>query len=445
MLWVALLACAWPEAAEPQAGATARALAVWGLQFTPRVVLLEHAVLLEVERSLRLFGGLRALQRRMHPQAVELGAHALAWAATAQGALALARAGVSPTPPRELARALDALPPRVLDAALEHEAVLQRLGCRSLAQLRRLPRDGLARRCGTRLLRQLDQAYGDAAESHAWFSLPERFQARLELPARVDDAAALLFGARRLLLQLEGWLAARHAGATALRLEWRHDTSAAHAGCGQLPLSSALPLRSAEQIARLLGEHLGHVRLQAPVLELRLELLDMQPLPARSAGLLPAAPAAAGGAGDDAAVAGELVLALQRVAARLGADRVLQGVVLPEHRPEWAQAWRAFGLPVPAGPLPEPGSAGPRPTFLLPEPLPLASRDGRPLWHGELQLLLGPQRIEGGWWDVEAGGGSRHVARDYWVAAHPACGLLWVFRRRGRQARPAWFLHGWFA
>ncbi len=447
MLWVALLGCTWPEAASPDearaAAQVARALAVWGLQFTPRVALLERAVLLELEHSLRLFGGLAALRRRVRAQAAELGARAQAWAATGQGALALARAGRTSGPPRELASSLDALPLQCLDAVAEHAQLLQRLGCRSLGDVRRLPRAGLAGRCGARLLLQLDQAYGDAVEHPAWFALPERFVARLELPARVDDAAALLFGARRLLLQLEGWLGARQAGATALSLRWRGDSPAARPDGGQLELRSALPLRSAEQLARLLGEHLAHVRLVAPALELELELLHMQQLVPGSASLLAGALPAQ--AGDDAQARREWMLALQRVAARLGAQQVLQGSVLAEHRPEGAQAWRAFGEPAAGGAPVPPGVMGARPAFLLDPPQPLACRDGRPLWHGELQLLLGPQRIEAGWWQSDGAGGTHHVARDYWVAAHAHGGLLWVFRSRARGQRPAWFLHGVFA
>ena len=446
MLWAALLVCAWPETdavAAARDDATARALAVWALQFTPRVRLLEQAVLLELESSLRLFGGLAALRRRLQPQAVELGARALAWAATAQGALALARGGVAATPPRDLGRALDRLPLHCLRALAEQAPLLQRLGCRCLGDVRRLPRAGLARRCGPLVLQQLDQAYGEVAEHHPWFALPPGFEARLELPARVDDAQALLFAARRLLLQLQGWLAARQAGATAWLLGWRFDTLAAHSGDGCLQVRSALPLRDADELARLLGEHLRNLRLPAPVLELRLELQDMQPLVACDPGLewAPRQPGAHAGS------ARELTLALQRVAARLGAQRVLQGAVLPDHRPEWAQRWHEFGSPQPAAATPQPAAAlGPRPVFLLPEPLPLATRHGRPTWHGPLQLLLGPQRIEGGWWQRDPAGGSRHLARDYWVAGSERCGLLWVFRdRHDPAAAPRWFVHGVFA
>jgi protein ImuB len=85
----------------------------------------------------------------------------------------------------------------------------------------------------------------------------------------------------------------------------------------------------------------------------------------------------------------------------------------------------------------------------LPLPLRLAMRGNRPMYQGELQLLAGPQRVEGGWWDRVAGASeeeatTRHVARDYWVALSALAGVLWVFQTRLDEA-PAWYLHGHFA
>jgi len=41
--------------------------------------------------------------------------------------------------------------------------------------------------------------------------------------ARVEHAPAMLFGARRLMLQMAGWLMARRSGVTAFTLRWCHD------------------------------------------------------------------------------------------------------------------------------------------------------------------------------------------------------------------------------
>ena len=90
----------------------------------------------------------------------------------------------------------------------------------------------------------------------------------------------------------------------------------------------------------------------------------------------------------------------------------------------------------------------PQPTFILPEPLRLAMRIHRPLYQGVLQLLAGPHRVEGGWWDRTTKDGeavTRHIARDYWVALSEHAGVLWVFQTRLAEDETAWFLHGMFA
>jgi protein ImuB len=182
------------------------ALGIWALQFTPRVALQEGAVLAEVSASARLFGGLERLCQCMQHGAAELGAR-VAWAPTGLAALALVRHGGGRVPEEALASRLDALPLQAMTAVGQHQATLARVGCRTLGQVRRLPRGGLVRRFGAPLLAALDQAYGLRPEAYDWITLPPTFQARLELMARVEHAPALLFGARRLLVQMAGWLA----------------------------------------------------------------------------------------------------------------------------------------------------------------------------------------------------------------------------------------------
>jgi len=48
-------------------------VALWAMQFTPRVAYLDESVVLEVEGSLQLFGGEDALQARIAREAGELG------------------------------------------------------------------------------------------------------------------------------------------------------------------------------------------------------------------------------------------------------------------------------------------------------------------------------------------------------------------------------------
>ncbi|MBI2734424.1 MAG: hypothetical protein HYX44_14330, partial [Aquabacterium sp.] len=172
----------------------------WALQFTPRVALLEDAVVLEVQASERLFGGAFALRERIVAEASAHGALAHAHAITALAAVALARHGATATAPlappahvvaqgahqalrashegdeddgcvhelnglAQLSVSLDTLPLHVLPGVATHSHTLARLGCRTLADVRALPRGGLSRRFGSGLLQTLDRAYGRSPEA----------------------------------------------------------------------------------------------------------------------------------------------------------------------------------------------------------------------------------------------------------------------------------------
>src|SRR3989442_1183586 len=60
-------------------------------------------------------------------------------------------------------------------------------------------------------------------QAREFFVPPARFTARLVLPAPVMQADRTLFVARRLLDQMEGFLAARHAGTRSFSLYLLHD------------------------------------------------------------------------------------------------------------------------------------------------------------------------------------------------------------------------------
>lgn len=422
---------------------------------------MESAVVMDVSQSLRLFGGLGALQERLHEEAPQLGVHRLSWSSNSHAALALARAAKGVPEPQvrlpihtgsPLAEQLDPLPLHTLSATAPHQATLAKLGCHTLGHVRALPRSGLRRRFDAALLQALDQAYGLQPETHTWHSVPDSFTARLQLMARVELAPALLFGARRLLLALCAWLEARHEGVTAYQLRWTHDSLRARdAGTGgELIIRTAAPSRHIEHLSRLLAEHLAHVSLAAPVDEITLTALSTQSLLPPNASLLP-----------DTAPQGEaLCMVMERVAARLGAHRVLRPIPQADHRPEWMTHWHQATVPPPAARRPSTMAADlmPQPCFVLPEPLKLPMQGTHPIYHGALRFLTGPHRVEAGWWDrvsTAQGEHTRQVARDYWVALSEQAGVLWVYQERALSTplspspvptpAPAWYLHGIFA
>ena len=57
---------------------------------------------------------------------------------------------------------------------------LAQLGCRTLGELRALPRGGLTRRFGPALVEALDQAYGLRSPVFSWVTLPQTFCATVE-------------------------------------------------------------------------------------------------------------------------------------------------------------------------------------------------------------------------------------------------------------------------
>lgn len=415
-------------------------VSVWALQFTPRVAKTDQTVLLEVEQSLRLFGGEERVHALVETGAAELGVTRFAWAPTSLAALACARVGIHDGFASPLAKILDPLPYQCIDAVNKHDATLARLGCRTLADVRRLPRGGISRRFDSQLLLALDQAYGLRPEGYPWVTLPQTFSAKLELPGRVDTAPGLMFGARRLLVQMGGWLSARHCGVTAFTLHWCHDTMRAKdAGDGgEITVRTAQATQNVDHLTRLLTENLAKVVLKAPAGDLVLSATEVSPLIEQSGSLIP----------DDRATGEAIDLVLERIEARLGKKRVLRPVLTEDTRMEWMNHWQPMNAKTPATKVRQ--VPGPQPTWILKTPLKLDVKDERPLYQGPLQLLLGPERIEGGWWHrVKGADGMQHsmnVGRDYWVALSPHAGALWIFQQRlPKDTTASWFLHGLFA
>jgi len=436
---------------EPAPGAAGLldALAWCALQFSPHVCVLEGAVLLEMQGSVRLFGGETALRARLQAcvQAWDQGGR-MATAPTALAALAFLRAcpgDVHHVDDGTWQTALDACPVHTLLAARAHASTLQPLGCRTLGQLRRLPRGGISRRFGAALLDALDRAYGLKPETYAWVTVPERFCQRLEFVGRIDFAQGMMFGVHRLLLQLQAWLGARHCGVTGVTLHWAHDLQRrSEAPAGSHTVATAQATRDVQHLSRLLAEHLARLKLVAPVVAITLEAVGVEPLPLGSDSLF----------AEDQHPGESSHQFIERISARLGADRVRVAQPVADHRPHRMQQWRVANLVLakPSPRLPQTAYApqASHPPWLLHQPLALAvHRDGRPMYQGPLTLLAGPERIESGWWEqaheveTEAVAPADLTVRDYFVAQSAHAGMLWIFRVwTAAQGAPRWFLHG---
>ncbi len=472
--WIALLPAPSPEPGELDA----LRLGWWALQFTPRVALLEEAVVLEVQASERLFGGSAQLRQRVCREARALGAQATAQADTAHAALALARVKAhSPPEDAPLSAQLAPLPLHCLSAVGQHADTLHRLGCRTLGQVRALPRGGLSRRFGADLLHALDAAHGLRPESFEWLLLPPVFEQRRELPWRLDNAEALHQAFEQLLRALGAWLAGHQAGTQVLRLGWCHDWARHSTSRWQEHrVSLAEPIADVSILSRMVGEHLRRTGLNSPITDIALNVDTIVPRTPESQSLFTELAASGEGLVSQAlTTAGQraqrsaLLNLLDRLSIRLGPERVMAGQLQADHRLAHSQAWHA-AIPMPdqaSGFIPRPalhlltqaGADGlllsdiPQPTWVLPSPLPLALSGTSaapglretPLHQGALRLLAGPHRIEAGWWDDRSSTGRE--TRDHHLASSPQAGLLWIFRERHAPLAGGspWCLHGIFA
>lgn len=452
----------------------AQALGWWALGFTPHVTWCDEALLLEVSACERLWGGRQALMRQMAATAPDGLRPRQAQGASSLVALARLRLYLQGRQPP--ARLPDALPLWTLSAAQPHLKVLARLGCQTWGDAAVLPRAGLVRRFGAELREAFDIAWGLRPERHAWIVAPEDFDQKAELPALATSGPELLWSAQRLLGTLRLWLQARQRGVLALELEWTLDLKRLEGV--DLPRTQSLRVRTAEptqdmaHLRRLLAERLAQVTLLAPTGWLRLRSLDTEPWGGAARSLLPPRRMQAqGGSPEEAwdSAAGEpLHQLVEKLSARLGPQAVQVPVPQADHRPERMQAWApavqaATVGDAPAGTMPTTPISALLPPWLLPAPLPLEVQGDKPMYHGLLQLLVGPQRLEGdGWWEPEEEGGTladlhqgaeaprgAAVARDYYIAHNAQVGLLWIYRERWMfsQAAPAarWFLQGLYA
>jgi protein ImuB len=454
-------------------------MAQWALQFTPLVTLepTRDVLLLEVRASLRLYGGLQALLSKLQQGWLQLGWQPpdtirMACAPTAKAAhwqvfavdtcidtcIDTSTQIVDNQAPAQfkandhlstehisqlVVQLISSLPVGVIEEAEPHLSTLERMGIRTVGQLSRLPRGGITRRFGKRLLQALDSAHGRHPDLRVWVTAPHEFHQVLELPARADNHGLITLGARRLLQELAAWLRAKQSGVRQLTLTLMHDNPP-HTN---ITLGFAEPTQDPARFERLLSERLARHALARPVYELALHAQNAESLAGTTVDFFAAAPTAVG-------AATALPELIERLQARLGSEHVQQLSLRDDHRPEIAMVCEPVSdfthqrspvrkkEPTDINFLPESDLAttpqSHRPAWLLATPIALKVQAHRPVYHGQLRLLCGPERIEAGWWEDTPQGAAQ---RDYFIACSSAYELLWVYRTPQHQ----WYLHGFFS
>jgi len=411
-------------------------LAAWAIRYTPAVSLdREPALLLEVRASLKIFGGLPALRRRIIAELDGQPYRAiLSSATTAVAAMWLARAGraegqsdVPASNDSDGVARLGNLPVECFGWPGKTVQMLAQMGVRTFGECVRLPRNGFARRIGAQHLGELDRALGRQPEVHEFYRPPKYFRSRLDLPAESSDAGQLLESARRVLRKLDAFLLRHQGGVEVLWIRLSHFNRSATLQRIAL-MQVAMESSSLLELIRL---HFAELKFAAPVIALTIETR-----------LVPSvAPGGADLFGDYVDSRRPELDLFDRLRARLGANAVHGIRSVSEHRPELA--WEAIN-PGDRGSqyknrrcIVDRGKSGlRRPLWVLDQPQLLRLVSGKLVFHDALNLEDGPERIETGWWD------GKDIRRDYYIARNGSGARLWVFKDHRASH---WYLHGLFA
>lgn len=396
-----------------------RRLAGWTMGFSSEVSLYAaDAIMLEIRGSLRLFGGMEALIDRIAAGLEQRAScYRLGAAPAPRAALWLAQSGsrIIVFDADRLAGALRELPIERMALNRKQRLQLERSGIRTLRELMRLPRDGLTRRFGTDLMKQLDQALGHETEPMTRFQPEERFSAGHECYAPTSDLGLIKPAVLDLLRRLEVFLTERQAATQQIDCLLAHEKEAAtvvEVGCRH-------SIRSAGAFATLLDTHLDQLRLKAEVVAVTIRCRQIGLFAPQQLDLFE--PTSASEQGWQQLLA--------QMEARLGGGALRHLSVHADHRPEKASGddpkrngWSSTARIE-------------RPLWLLADAEPLPVSRGAPRWHGPLRLEAAIERIEQGWWD------DKDISRDYRVARSEAGAKLWLYRDRCCKR---WFLHGLF-
>jgi len=398
-------------------------LAAWAYQFSSTVIIGEvpsdfrqarsSALWLEIGGSLKLFGGFRNFIAALeHELELLRYSYRLGIGPTLEGAALLARAGIRVVIPSLAALQLRIrnLPIAQLALAPETAGALHTSGVRTIGLLLELPRDAVIKRFGVPMGNFLDRLIGSAPDPRPVFRLPHRYAARFDFEFEVKSTEALLFPLRRMLHEFAGFLRARDTGVQHFTLTFAHRGVPGTA----LDIGLSLAERDANRFLALVRERLERCELPAPTIGLRLGA-DQFAMPATLQADL------ARGAVQQSE---DFAHTIDRIAARLGAQQVHGLRAIADHRPEasWAAA--------PLQDLRENPQFPERPLWLLQEPKAL-QLSVMP------QIVAGPERIEGGWWDTG------DVQRDYYIVHLSTGADLWVYRDLGE--RGGWYLHGFWS
>ncbi|GFE65372.1 hypothetical protein KIN_24460 [Litoreibacter roseus] len=415
----------------------------WARRWCPWTVSdADNGLILDTTGSAHLFGGETALLRDMIQRFAIQGLTArVAMAPTRGAAQALARYGAASTlcDDTDMAPQLDPLPVNALQLEAETARLLDRLGLKTIGALNAVPRSTLMRRfsglsADRNPLILLDRTLGRAADPVNAPPDAAYFMARTRLAEPVIDPVPYLDGlAQRLCRDLaQAEQGARHLRLTIYRIdgEWRTVDAA-----------TARASRDPAHLVKLFDGKLDSMDPGFGFDLLTLEAGRVEPLCLHQDRL--------DGTRDANA---DVAALLDRLTARLGAQKVTWSTWSESHKPEDVETLRPALQTEPSAPL---TLTVERPIRLLqpaeevqvlyavPEGPPSQFRWRRVVYR--MTRYTGPERIAPEWWKDRPG----TRLRDYYKVEIEDGRRFWLYRdgvvHDGRGGDPRWFLHGFFA
>lgn len=417
-------------------------LASEATRLSSQVSIDESTIIIEIGGSLKLYGNLNSLLEHAHDR---IGSRAsqfqMATATNPAAAAMLSKYDndIHITDSSQLTSTISLLPISCLSLQPKIHKRLQGMGIDCLGDLLRLPRDGLARRAGIDLIKQLDQLTGKQAKPQLNFQREMSFHQSSDIDYEMENLSAILRVAKPMLDRLSATL--RRADASVSRIDWTLQHQSAEPTLIQIKLAE--PARDSNYFFELSMNRLQQVQLPERVTDLSLSTSGYSINEPRSLSLFPET--------LDSAPDSTLV---DRLRARLGNHSVKCLVSIDEHRPEYASEYadtaiRTSPTPPAASPLAtqiKPDNrdnnrqANPsqplRPLWLLTKPRKLQTQNGLPVLDGVLRISSNQERIESGWWETHS------VRRDYYIAIDVTQLRVWIFR--DLNSPDDWYLHGIF-
>lgn len=340
------------------------------------------------------------------------------------------------------------LPVEALELEAEPTIALRRAGLTVIDDLAVRPMAGFAARFGMATATRLRRLLGDETRPIDPRREPPRVmvERRFAEPiARVDDALAVV-----------GELVAE----AAIELERRGDGGRAFAAtlfrcdglAPRLTIETGRPSRDPALIVRLLRERIDTL---ADPLDpgfgydmVRLAVLHSEPLAAAQLET-----------GGEERPDADFAALVDRLAIRLGADKVIRLGPHDSHIPERAQLLLAAQRETASWPRAKDDAPPLRPLFLLdpPERVSVLAEvpEGPPRrFHHrgvahDVHRVEGPERIAAEWWRRKHGHrpGEGGLTRDYYRIEDQEGRRFWLFRHGlfGERSNPDWYLHGLFA